>query len=60
MASHTISLNQLVRPRPAIMSAQDNMPKIGTSGTNGVLKALGKSGFVFLKIMIIFIVVFYK
>ena len=48
---HTINLIQVSRGRKAIMPKQTITPSTGTSGTNGVLKARGASGFDFLKIM---------
>ena len=51
IASQPNNLNQFVQPKPNIMAAQTMMPKIGTSGTSGVLNCLGRLGSVFLKMI---------
>ena len=43
--------NQFVQPRPTIIAPQTRIPRIGTTGTQGVLNALGISGSVFLNII---------
>src|SRR5271157_5671453 len=45
MISHTISRAQFDQPSEYIMAKFHTMPRIGTSGTSGVLNGRGASGF---------------
>ncbi len=44
MANQIINRNQVSPGNASIIAKQDKIPRIGTKGTSGVLKARGKSG----------------
>src|SRR5947207_5100209 len=50
MISQTINRIQVSPGKNTIINKQVPIPRIGTTGTNGVLKALGASGIFFLRI----------
>ena len=49
MASHPNKRSQLVQPKPKIIAAQTKIPRMGTTGTQGVVNSLFKSGSVLRK-----------
>src|SRR6188472_69303 len=51
MINHNPSRNQFVHPNPTIMAPQTIMPRMGISGTIGVLNSLCISGSVFRRII---------
>ena len=51
-ASQIINLNQVSPGSENIINRQQTIPNIGIKGTNGVLKALGRSGCVLRKMII--------